>query len=80
MALKVDILRTTEDGQEILGSLRLDDGKIVADAGAELLLERKELLGSDGNVVSIDDPIAWMKALVGNVNGSYLRATEAYDA
>jgi hypothetical protein len=79
MALKIRILRTTGEGQDVLGTFFLGTDGAVATEGPEehvlrgILLD--DMLTEDGAVViAEEEPEEWLKALPRNLTGSYLKA------
>lgn len=76
--LKCNLLKTTEDGQEIILTLILEDSKVsVSHAENEFIakgvLSEEHLVG--GKMIGIaEDPEGWFLALPKTYTGSYLRA------
>ncbi len=85
MAMKCQLLVTTEEGQELACTLVLRNGKISAEPEkgyetlAESVLESSHFV--EGKQIGPqDDPEEWFKSLPRQYNGSYLRALLIQDS
>lgn len=86
MIVKVDILslNTKTAKQEKVGTISFANGRLSGPGSSRELaaiLSMSEMMTADGTVVDQKaDPERWLRSLEMNLTGSYLRATEAYNA
>jgi len=77
----VSLLRTTEEGQVVLGEYRLEAGsKIFIHASKEAYGFMEEMLNQEiDGLKASEDPEAFLEALLGQFQGSMLSAIETTD-
>jgi len=84
MILKVDILETTPEGQEIVLTLGWDSERkeiIIVEEKVAGLAERilaQEYRGKDLKLMSVKDGKRLIQELHYGINGAYLRASKSY--